>query len=67
LVALPVSVTIGGANAKVWYAGGTPGSVAGLTQINAEIPAGIVPGDQVPIQIHVGDSDSTPGVTVAVN
>jgi uncharacterized protein (TIGR03437 family) len=65
-VALPVFVTIGGANAKIYYAGGTPDSVAGLTQINVEVPAGIAPGDNVPVQIRVGDADSTPGVTIAV-
>lgn len=37
---LPVGVTIGGKSANVQYAGGAPGLVAGVMQINAQIPAG---------------------------
>ena len=62
----PVTVTIGGVDAKVVYAGGAPGSVAGLTQINAEIPAGAALGTSVPIVIHIGGYDSSPGVTLSV-
>ena len=36
-----VTVTIGGQSAVVQYAGGAPGSTAGLMQINAVIPSGI--------------------------
>lgn len=66
LVSLPVSVTIGGVDAKIYYAGGAPDAIAGLTQINAEIPAGVIPGDKVAVKIRIGDKDSTDGVTVAV-
>jgi uncharacterized protein (TIGR03437 family) len=63
---LPVSVTIGGVAAKLWYAGGAPQTVAGLTQINAEVPAGVIPGNNVPVKIRIGDWDSQDGVTVAI-
>jgi len=63
---LPVSVRIGGKAAKVWYAGGAPGLVAGLVQINAEVPIGVAPGDRVPILVVVGDVVSASLVTVAV-
>src|SRR5258708_7887192 len=40
-----VSVTIDGAAAKVLYAGGTPGLVSGVVQIDVEIPSQTIPGD----------------------
>jgi trimeric autotransporter adhesin len=61
-----VVVTIGGIEARVPYAGGVPGAVAGLTQINAEVPAGVTPGPSVPVVVRVGDFTSTPGVTMSV-
>lgn len=61
-----VTVTIGGINAKVSYAGGAPGAVAGLTQINAEVPAGVATGSAVPVSIRVGPYTSSQGVTLAV-
>ncbi len=61
-----VTVTIGGIDARVLYAGGAPGLVAGLLQINAEVPAGVTPGDAVPLVVRVGDAASQAGVTIAV-
>ncbi len=63
----PVTVTIGGKNATVNFAGGAPGLVAGVIQVNAQIPAGITTGSAVPISVQVGTSNSQPGVTIAVN
>jgi uncharacterized protein (TIGR03437 family) len=63
---LPVSVLIGGAEAKILYKGGAPGSVAGLTQINAEVPLGIATGDAVAVRIRIGDRETQDGVTVSV-
>jgi uncharacterized protein (TIGR03437 family) len=63
---LPVSVTIGGIDARVAYAGGVPSAVAGLTQINAEIPAGVTPSTGVPVVIKIGEYTSSPGVTISV-
>jgi uncharacterized protein (TIGR03437 family) len=61
-----VSVTIGGADARIIYKGGVPGSIAGLTQINAEVPAGSITGSAVPILVTIGGVASTGGVTIAV-
>lgn len=66
LTTQPVLVTIDGIPAKVLYAGGAPSSVAGLTQINAEIPAGVTPGAAVPIVVQIGNWQSQAGVTLAV-
>jgi uncharacterized protein (TIGR03437 family) len=62
-----VKVTIGSQNATVNFAGGAPGSVAGVIQVNAQIPAGTTPGAAVPVVVQVGTSNSQPGVTIAVN
>ncbi len=64
---LPVSVTVGGIPAIVQYKGGGPGEVAGLMQVNVQIPAGVQPGGYVPVVLTVGDASSTPGaVWIAV-
>ena len=68
LVAQPplVMVTIGGVNAAVQFAGAVPGAVAGLTQINVQVPAGLAPSLALPVVVKIGDFTSTSGVTVAV-
>jgi len=63
---LPVSVTIGGIDAKVEYAGAAPYMVAGVIQINVRIPQGVTPGPAVPVVVKVGSAASQPGLTVAV-
>ncbi len=63
---LPVTVTIGGQNAEILYAGGAPGAVAGLMQINVRIPSGIPTGAAVPVALRVGNASAQAGVTVAV-
>jgi uncharacterized protein (TIGR03437 family) len=62
---LPVQVWIDGQVAPLQYAGAAPGNVAGLLQVNVQIPAGINTGD-VPIVIQVGDVQSQPGMTISV-
>jgi uncharacterized protein (TIGR03437 family) len=65
---LPVKVTVGGIPATVQYAGGAPGQVAGLMQVNVQIPNGVPPGGYVPIVLQVEDSSTTPGaVWIAVS
>jgi len=64
---LPVTVTIGGQLVKPQYAGGAFGEVAGLMQINAQIPSGIQPGNAVPVVVLVGGVPSQAGVTIAVH
>ena len=61
-----VKVTIGGQTANVNFAGGAPGAVAGVLQVNAQIPSGISVGAAVPVVVQVGTSNSQPGVTIAV-
>jgi uncharacterized protein (TIGR03437 family) len=63
---LPVTVTIGGVNARVAYKGAAPSLIAGLTQINAEVPPGVAPGAAVLVVVQVGEFKSQPGVTVAI-
>ena len=62
----PVSVTIGGIAAAVSYSGAAPSQIAGLTQINAQVPAGVTPGTKVPVIVTIGTWQSQAGVTMAV-
>jgi uncharacterized protein (TIGR03437 family) len=48
----PVTVTIGGQNATVQYAGLVAGLV-GLYQVNVTMPAGVSPGNSVPVMLTV--------------
>ena len=66
LAAPDVSVTIGGLPATIWYKGGAPAAVAGLTQINAQVPAGVSPGPAVPVVVKIGNWQSQTGITMAV-
>jgi uncharacterized protein (TIGR03437 family) len=63
---LPVTVLIGGMEARVLYAGAAPGLVAGVMQVNAVVPESVQPGPDVPVVIRVGEVQSPPGPTVAV-
>jgi uncharacterized protein (TIGR03437 family) len=59
-----VTVTIGGRAANVTYAGLTPGQ-AGLYQVNAVVPAGVVAGSDVPVILSAA-GQSSPPVTIVV-
>jgi uncharacterized protein (TIGR03437 family) len=59
-----VAATIGGKAAAVQYAGGVPGAVAGVMQLNVQVPSG-VSGSAVPVVVSIGGVPSQPGVTVA--
>jgi uncharacterized protein (TIGR03437 family) len=63
----PVSVTIGGQAATVGYRGAAPGLVAGVVQINVQVPAGVTPGAAVPVTLSVGNTAGLNTVTMAVN
>ncbi len=65
-LAVTPTVTIGGVNATVKFAGAAPGAVAGLTQINVEIPASLTPGISLPVVIKSGNFTSNSSVTIAV-
>jgi uncharacterized protein (TIGR03437 family) len=62
---LPVTVEIGGIAAVLQFAGSAPGEVAGVLQVNAVVPSGVVPGPAVPVSLSVGDIPSET-VTIAV-
>jgi uncharacterized protein (TIGR03437 family) len=61
----PVNVTIGGVQAQVDSAILSPG-LAGVYQVNAYVPAGVTPGDQVPLFVTVVNQQSPP-VTMRVH
>jgi uncharacterized protein (TIGR03437 family) len=63
---LPVHATVGGQPAEVQYAGGAPGIVEGVIQVNLLIPAASQTGAAVPLVLQVGDSVSQPGITLAI-
>jgi uncharacterized protein (TIGR03437 family) len=60
------TVTIGGVNAVVKFSGAAPGSVAGLTQINVEVPAAAPASLALPVIITFGNYASTPAATVSI-
>ena len=53
----PVTVTVGNQTANVQFAGLTPG-LAGLYQINFQVPQGTPAGDQVPVTLATGRQTS---------
>jgi uncharacterized protein (TIGR03437 family) len=64
---LPVSVTIGGVPAQqVPYSGAAPGEIAGLTQIDVLVPAGVTPGLSVPVVVQIGTWQSQASLTITV-
>jgi uncharacterized protein (TIGR03437 family) len=63
--ALDVRVSIGGQEASVLYAGGAPGLVSGVAQINAVVPESVASG-AVSVTITAGGVTSPAGVSVCV-
>lgn len=61
-----VSATIGGQDATVLYAGGAPGLVDGMMQINLQVPAGAPSGKAIPLQVTIGAASSPVGVTISI-
>ncbi len=61
-----VTVTVGGLDAPVAFSGLAPG-YAGLYQVNAQVPAGVVTGPSVPVVVTVaGAGAPSAPVTVAI-
>jgi uncharacterized protein (TIGR03437 family) len=60
----PVTVTIGGQTAQVLFAGLTPG-FAGLYQVNAVVPGGVISGNAVPVVLQIA-GQASPAVTMSV-
>ncbi len=61
-----VTATIGGVPAFVQYAGGVASLVAGVIQINLQVPQGVTPGNSVPILINIGGATTQSSVTIAI-
>jgi len=61
----PVRVFINGEQVSYTYAGEAPGMVAGVMQVNVQIPAN-APSGPLSIQVSVGGSMSQSGITVTV-
>ncbi len=61
---LPVTVTIGGVDAVVAYAGSAAGEVSGLMQVNVTIPLAAPTGTQ-PVVVTVGTAKSQSGASAA--
>jgi uncharacterized protein (TIGR03437 family) len=64
-LALPVHVSVAGKNALVTYAGSAPGLVAGVVQINFQIPLGAGPGPAA-VAVSAGDFATANSVTIAI-
>ncbi len=63
---LQSSVTIGTTTVVPQYCGGAPGQIAGLTQINVQVPTGLTAGS-VPVSVTVGGVSAQSGVTISVS
>jgi uncharacterized protein (TIGR03437 family) len=64
-IALPVSVIVAGKDALVTYAGNAPGLVAGVAQIDFQIPIDVQPGEAA-IAISAGAFTAATVATIAV-
>lgn len=62
---LPVALTIGGISAQVLYAGSAPGSVAGIMEVEAIVPASAASGSDA-VLLTVGTASSQTNVTLSV-
>lgn len=56
---LPASVTVGGENAVVLYAGSAPTLESGVLQINAQLPSDLPPSTTVSLSITIGNVSSS--------
>jgi uncharacterized protein (TIGR03437 family) len=63
---LPVSVQIGGLDAKLQFAGAAPGLISGVLQVNALIPLDAPSGPALPVLLFIGQTGSQAGVTLAI-
>jgi uncharacterized protein (TIGR03437 family) len=61
----PWTATVGGQPATVTYAGSAPQNIAGVFQVNVQIPTGLTTGIY-DLVIKTGSFTSTAGLTVAV-
>src|ERR1035438_9023270 len=66
LPAATITAAIGYLPAQVIYAGAAPTLLQGILQVNAIIPANVVPGPQVPVFITIAGVTSQPYIYIAV-
>ena len=62
----PVTAIVGGVAAEILYAGGSPGLVQGVLQVNLRIPDAVPSGDAVTLVLRAAGRDSQSGITVAI-
>jgi len=62
---LTPTLTIGGQNAQVIYAGSVPDSISGVMQVEALIPAN-APTGAAAVVLTIGGNSSQSGATIAV-
>lgn len=60
------TVTIGGQTATVTYAGPVLGSLIGILQVNATVPAGSATGASVAMSVAIGTANAQSGITLVV-
>ena len=60
-----VSVTVGGVEAELLYAGAVPGVVGGEFQINIRVPLNLSAGNPA-VVVRIGAAQSQPGLTVSL-
>jgi uncharacterized protein (TIGR03437 family) len=60
------AVTIGGQPATVNFAGPVVGSLLGILQVNAVVPAGSTLGAAVPVSVTIGAAPAQTGITINV-
>jgi len=65
-VSQPIRVYVGGVIAQLLYAGGAPGLVNSVTQLNVRIPPNARSGTSVPVSFSAGDEASKGLVTLAI-
>lgn len=54
----PVTATVGGLEAEVLFAGGAPGQIGGLYQVNVRLPEAVTPGAQTVVLKVAGESSN---------
>jgi uncharacterized protein (TIGR03437 family) len=65
-LAAKVTVTIGGMQAAIAYAGAAPEEAAGVVQVNAVVPQDVQPGPALPISLTISGVTSQGGATISV-
>ncbi len=62
----PVTATIDGVPATVLYSGAAPSLIAGVTQINIQVPSSVRANTVAALQLSIGGVSTPPGISVAI-